>query len=97
MGMDDGFELDVERVRDAGVAAGVATGELVRRERSRLGLSQVRFGELVGMSQAEVSRLERRGVMRVDTLYVVAEALGSTGPEVLKQAEGGCQDEQIVL
>ncbi|MGQ0679806.1 MAG: helix-turn-helix domain-containing protein [Actinomycetota bacterium] len=68
--------------RDEPAPAGLA--ELRRSQ----GLSQTRLGERLGISQSDVSKLERRGEVRISTLREVVSALGGTLRMVAEFADG---------
>lgn len=53
-----------------------ASGEGLAQARLRAGLTQTEVGERMGISQSDVSKLERRGDTRVSTLRAYARALG---------------------
>jgi DNA-binding XRE family transcriptional regulator len=46
--------------------------------RGKAGLTQQQMAERLGISQADVSKLERRGDVRLSTLHAYARALGAT-------------------
>jgi len=57
--------------------------------RRRLGLTQVEVGARMGISQSDLSKLERRGDMRISTLASYAKALGVELHVVLASAAVG--------
>ena len=62
-------------LRDMGYVAG-ATGQRVRDERARLGLSQEKLAGLAGITTRTVRRIEAGEETTVGTLAAIAEALG---------------------
>src|SRR5690348_8728399 len=54
----------------------VQRGLQLAEERKRLGLSQSRVAQLMGISQAAVSKIESEGISDMDTVRRYAEALG---------------------
>jgi DNA-binding Xre family transcriptional regulator len=50
--------------------------ETLARARLRAGLTQAEIGQRMGISQSDVSKLERRGDVRLSTLQAYARALG---------------------
>lgn len=67
----------VEAQRAAAAAAPSAGGAL-RRLRRELGLTQQELGERLGMTQPEVSKLERRDDVRLSTMRAYVAALGAS-------------------
>jgi DNA-binding XRE family transcriptional regulator len=65
----------IERRREGGSAAEKSTLAAARR---RAGLTQSEVARRLDISQADVSKLERRGDMRLSTLQAYARALGAT-------------------
>lgn len=54
-----------------------ADGDTLAEARSRAGLTQREVGERMGISQSDVSKLERRSDVRLSTLRAYARALGA--------------------
>ncbi len=65
----------IERLRGA---PGAREAVSLAQARKRSGLTQQEVGERMGISQSDVSKLERRGDVRMSTLRAYLEALGST-------------------
>ena len=53
----------------------VHQGANVRKLRQLVGMKQTTFGDLMGMNQQAVSRLEQKKVLDEDTLFKVANIL----------------------
>ena len=53
----------------------VHQGANVRKLRQLVGMKQTTFGEMLGMNQQSVSRLEQKRVLEEDTLFKVANIL----------------------
>lgn len=54
-----------------------AYGESLAQARARAGLTQSQVAERLGVSQSDVSKLERRADVRLSTLYAYARAIGA--------------------
>ena len=54
-----------------------AEGRTLAEARARAGLTQSQVGERLGISQADVSKLERRADVRLSTLRAYASAIGA--------------------
>jgi len=67
--------IDRCRARSEGPAATLPAARLAEVRRS-LGLTQVELAQRMGMTQSDLSKLERRSDVRVGTLRAWAEALG---------------------
>jgi DNA-binding XRE family transcriptional regulator len=65
----------IER-RRAAAGAPTATPVRLAELRRRAGLTQVEVARRLGISQSDLSKLERRGDVRVSTLRAYAEAVG---------------------
>jgi DNA-binding XRE family transcriptional regulator len=52
-------------------------GETLARTRAKAGLTQQQVAERLGISQSDVSKLERRADLRVSTLRAYARAIGA--------------------
>lgn len=76
----------IDRARAAAPAGPARTLAELRRDH---GLTQVELAERLGMSQSDLSKLERRGDLRVSTLEAVVQALG--GRLQLLVRDGGCR------
>lgn len=76
----------IERVRAERRAAETTLAET----RARAGLTQNQVAECMGISQSDVSKLERRADVRLSTLRAYAEAIGA----YLLVAIGGPDDDQ---
>jgi transcriptional regulator with XRE-family HTH domain len=63
-------------------------GATLAEVRSLAGLTQSQLAERLGMSQADVSKLERRGDVRLSTLQAYARALDATLHVALQWKEG---------
>ncbi|WP_456087549.1 helix-turn-helix domain-containing protein [Parabacteroides sp.] len=64
----------------------VHQGANVRKLRQLVGMKQTTFGELLGMNQQSVSRLEQKRVLEEDTLFKVANIL-HVAPEIIRNLE----------
>ena len=71
-GTSDLWRTWIERQR----RKGQMEGETLSGARLRAGLTQAEIGRRMGISQSDVSKLERRGDSRVSTLQAYARALG---------------------
>lgn len=70
-------ERRADRGRQRGMRIGADLGRAFRNARRSLGLSQLRVAELVGLSQATISRLENgRSSIGIVTLAMIADVLG---------------------
>jgi DNA-binding XRE family transcriptional regulator len=63
----------IERRRERGDGASTTLAEA----RARAGLTQVQVAERLGISQSDVSKLERRADVRLSTLRAYADAIGA--------------------
>jgi transcriptional regulator with XRE-family HTH domain len=74
----------------AAAITGAEAGRLIRSARQVKGLTQRELGALVGLSQSEVSRLERRGVARdPEVLPRIAAVLDVAGDLLCAALAGG--------
>ena len=64
----------------------VHQGANVRKLRQLVGMKQTTFGDLMGMNQQAVSRLEQKKVLDEDTLFKVANIL-HVAPEIIQKLE----------
>ena len=64
----------------------VHQGANVRKLRQLVGMKQTTFGDLMGMNQQAVSRLEQKKVLEEDTLFKVANIL-HVAPEIIQNLE----------
>lgn len=64
----------------------VHQGANIRKLRQLVGMKQTTFGELLGMNQQSVSRLEQKRVLEEDTLFKVANIL-HVAPEIIRNLE----------
>lgn len=64
----------------------VHQGANVRKLRQLVGMKQTTFGDLMGMNQQAVSRLEQKKVLDEDTLFKVAHIL-HVAPEIIQKLE----------
>lgn len=64
-----------------------AEGETLAEARARAGLTQSRVAQRMGISQSDVSKLERRTDVRLSTLRAYARAIGSRLYLGLRRAE----------
>lgn len=64
----------------------VHQGANVRKLRQLVGMKQTTFGDLMGMNQQAVSRLEQKKVLDEDTLFKVANIL-HVAPEIIRKLE----------
>jgi DNA-binding XRE family transcriptional regulator len=71
-------------------------GETLAQARARVGLTQSEMARLLGISQSDVSKLERRGDLRLSTLLRYARALGAR-LEITLQAEGDAAPRPLEL
>lgn len=85
---------DAESSREARLRA---IGEAIQVRRSTLGISQTACGELVGVAQEEISRIESgRHAIGVDRLWQIADALETTPAGLLiaaQEIEGDDEDD----
>lgn len=65
------FRARIERRRSA------APGTTLAEARARAGLTQSQLGERLGISQSDVSKLERRDNVQLSTLRAYAQAIGA--------------------
>lgn len=82
----------IERRRDPSAFATTTLAEA----RSRAGLTQARVAERLGISQSDVSKLERRSDVRLSTLRAYARAIGGQ-LRVQIQAPGDDAPRTLVL
>ena len=61
-------------------------GANVRKLRQLVGMKQTTFGEMLGMNQQSVSRLEQKRVLEEDTLFKVANIL-HVAPDIIRNLE----------
>ena len=66
-------------------------GHEIRRRRKRIGLSQEKLGELVGLSQKQISRIENYGTDSLWKVKSIAAVFGITVDELIG---GEWQDRQ---
>ena len=59
-------------------AAEIEGALTLRQLRETLGITQKELADMLAVSQASVSKQERRGDMRLNTLYRIMEALGGS-------------------
>lgn len=65
-----------------------AFGVAVREERKKLGISQEKFGELVGVHRTYVGMIERgEKNITLSNIFKVSRALGMTASELLRLTE----------
>ena len=64
----------------------VHQGANVRKLRQLVGMKQTTFGEMLGMNQQSVSRLEQKRVLEEDTLFKVANIL-HVAPDIIRNLE----------
>ena len=64
----------------------VHQGANVRKFRQLVGMKQTTFGEMLGMNQQSVSRLEQKRVLEEDTLFKVANIL-HVAPDIIRNLE----------
>lgn len=64
----------------------VHQGANVRKFRQLVGMKQATFGEMMGLNQQGVSRLEQKRVLEEDTLFKVANIL-HVAPEIIQNLE----------
>ena len=64
----------------------VHQGANVRKLRQLVGMKQTTFGDLMGMNQQAVSRLEQKKVLDEDSLFMVANIL-HVAPEIIQKLE----------
>ena len=63
----------------------IRLGAAIRAQRAKAGMSQIRLGEITGMEQAHISRLETgRAEPCLGTLRMIAKAFGITLAELFK-------------
>ncbi len=80
--------IDRSRARTGGSeAAPLALADLRRAQ----GLTQAEVAERAGMSQSDLSKLERRGDMRLSTLRLFARALGGRLRVLFARRGGTCE------
>ena len=65
-----------------------AFGVAVREERKKLGISQEKFGELVGVHRTYIGMIERgEKNITLSNIFKVSRALGLTASELLRLTE----------
>ena len=68
----------VEAVRAADGDAGRVVGRSLKNLRKMVGLTQMQMAKKLGIGQAAVSKIERRGDVQISSLKKYVEALGAT-------------------
>lgn len=68
-------------------------GALIRELRIKQGLTQEQLGELVGMTQSQISLLEKQGTDRISIVRMMASVFRMTLIDMLTILEGENNDQ----
>ena len=73
-----------------------ALGLIISTERVRKGMTQEQLSGLAGIARSHLATLENgEKVVRLDTLWRIAEALGMKASELVMMAESECAESTI--
>lgn len=91
--------MRVVRGSGPGPWADAPLAEVVRENRERLGLSQVDFAAMTGMSQSEVSQLERGWIAApsLERMQNMAHVFGMPIEEMLRQTHWVGRDDEVSI
>jgi len=76
--MTDAKDKTISAIRVADSDAGRVVGQSLRSLRERCGLTQEEMAERLGVGQASISKIERRGDVQISSLHKYVTALGAT-------------------